>query len=127
MARLIIGAAFGIALTAQGVFSIGVGHGSLAPWVFAASFFAFMPLLAFAAGPLLWAFYFLTIPNLERLQTRVIAICGMLLAHILPGCWLAYTDPAFARLGLLELAIFFLTFLVAISSLLFLTFKSKNA
>lgn len=119
MTRFLIGVLFGIALTAEALFLSAAGHGSYAPWVFVASLIALVPLLSLVAGPLLWALYFLFIPNLERLQARIIALLLVGVAHFLPGCWLAYEDPAFKRSSPIALSVFFVTLLAATAMLLF--------
>jgi hypothetical protein len=126
MLRFIIGIVFGVVLTGEALFLSGAGHGTYAPWVFAASLIALMPLLAFPAGPLLWGGYFLTIPNLERVKTKAIALLFVVLAHFLPGCWLASEDPGFTRSSPLALLVFFVTLLGAIGLLFFFTLSRTS-
>src|SRR6266404_7909490 len=97
MLRFFIGLLLGVFLTVEALGFAGVGHGTYAPLVFTASVAAFIPLLGLFAGPLLWAFYFLLIPNLERSWSQITAVSLVLLAHFGSGFWLAYEDPAFTR------------------------------
>ncbi len=127
MVRFFLGLLFGVVLTVEALAFAGVGHGSYAPMVFVASVTAFIPLLGLAAGPLLWAFYFLLIPNLERPRSRAIALSLVLLVHFLPGFWVASEDPAFSRADSKLLLILGISVLVTIGSLLFFSFRRKTA
>jgi hypothetical protein len=124
MIRFLIGLFLGAVLTVEALALAGVGHGSYAPLVFTASVAGLIPVLGLFAGPLLWAFYFLLIPNLERSGSRVVALSLIMLAHFGPGLWVALGDPAFARADSLYLAIFGISILVTIGSLLFFTIRS---
>jgi hypothetical protein len=119
--RFFIGLLFGVVLTAQALLFAGVGHGSYAPMVCVASVLALMPILGLLAGPLLWALYFLVIPNLVS-RTRTITLSLILALHLVPAFLIAYQDPAFARASLLSLAVFGFTFLATVGLLLFLAY-----
>jgi hypothetical protein len=118
--RFVLGLVFGICLTGEALFIAGVGHGSYAPMAFVSSLTVFQPLIAIVVGPLVWAVYFLLIPNLQGRRASL-SIWGMLLLHLGPGFWLAYDDPAFVRTDLWLLLVFSITFLAAIGSLLLFT------
>ena len=126
MVRFFIGLLLGVILTAEAVMFAGVGHGSYAPMVCVASVIALMPILALPAGPLLWAFYFLLIPNLETGRNKAIALSLVLSLHLLPGFWMSYQDPALGRASLFGLLIFGLTFLVTIGLLLFFSIRTSK-
>ena len=89
MARFFVGLGFGIVLTFESLGLAGAGHGTYAPLVFVSSFFAFVPILGLFAAPLLWAIYFVVVPNLETFKIRLIVLSTVLLAHLIPGFWLA--------------------------------------
>ena len=114
-------------LTVEALAIGGVGHGTYAPLVFTASVAAFIPLLGLFAGPLLWAFYFLVIPNFERSWSQIAALSLVLLAHFVPGFWVAFDDPAFARADPSGLLVFGITVLVTIGSLLLFCVRSRRA
>ena len=126
MKRLLVGLLFGIALTAQGIAFTGAGHGSYAFLAFATSAFVFMPLLALPAGPLLWALYFLFIPNLDKGWQRVSALSAVLVFHLGFGAWFAPQDPAFTRTGTLPISIFAVSLLATIGCLLFFTIRKQS-
>jgi hypothetical protein len=126
MKRLLIGLFFGIVLTAQGIASTGAGHGSYALLACASSVSIFMPLLALPAGPLLWALYFLFIPNLDKGWRKVSALSAVLVFHVGFGFWLASQDPAFTRIGASAISIFGASLLATISCLLFFTFRRSS-
>ena len=119
MVRFFIGLLLGVILTVEALAIGGVGHGTYAPLVFTASVAAFIPVLGLFAGPLLWAFYFLLIPNLERSWSQLVVLTLVALAHFGPGLWVAFEDPAFTRADSAELLVFGVTVLVTIGSLLF--------
>jgi len=127
MVRFFVGLLLGVILTVEALAIGGVGHGTYAPLVFTASVAAFIPLLGLFAGPLLWAFYFLLIPNLERSWSQTVGWALVLLAHFGPGFWLAYEDPAFARADSAELLVFGFTVLVTIGALLFFCVRQRRA
>jgi len=127
MVRFFIGLFLGVVLSIQALGFAGVGHGTYAPLVFTASVAALIPVLGLFAGPLLWAFYFLVIPNLQRSWSQIAALSLVLLAHFGPGCWLAYEDPAFARADSAQLLVFGITVLVTIGSLLLFCVRHRRA
>jgi hypothetical protein len=127
MVRFFVGLLLGVILTVEALGFAGVGHGTYAPLVFTASVAAFIPLLGLFAGPLLWAFYFLLIPNLERSWSQTVGWSLVLLAHFGPGFWLAYEDPAFTRADSAELLVFGFTVLVTIGALLFFCVRQRRA
>ena len=124
--RFFIGLLLGIILTAQALVFAGVGHGSYAPLICVVSIVGFIPVLGLFAGPLLWALYFLIIPNLDTSRSKTILICLILLFHLLPGFWIASQDPALARASLLSLTIFGLLFLATVGLLLFFSIRTKQ-
>jgi hypothetical protein len=126
MKRLLIGLFLGIVLTAQGIALTGAGHGSYAFLACASSVFTFIPLLALPAGPLLWAIYFLFIPNLDKGWQRVSALSAVLVFHLGFGAWLSLQDPAFTRLGALPMSIFGVSLLATIGCLLFFTLHESS-
>src|SRR5260370_39469098 len=93
MLRFFVGLLLGVVLTIQALGFAGVGHGTYAPLVFTASVAALIPILGLFAGPLLWAFYFLLIPNLERSWSQTVGWFLVLLAHFVPDFWVAYDAP----------------------------------
>jgi len=125
MLRFFIGLLLGIILTGQAVMFAGVGHGSYAPLVCVASVIALVPILALPAGPLLWALYFLVIPNLGSGRSKTFVLSLILFLHLAPGFWLASEDPALARANLNSLTIFGLSFLATIGLLLFFSMRAK--
>jgi|SRR6267143_903491 len=127
MVRFFVGLLLGVILTVEALAIGGVGHGTYAPLVFTASVAAFIPLLGLFAGPLLWAFYFLLIPNLERSWSQTVGWSLVLLAHFGPGLWVAYDDPAFARADAAGLLVFGFTVLVTIGALLFFCVRQRRA
>lgn len=125
--RFTLGLGFGVVLTVYAFAFAGVGHGIDVPLVFAAPFLVLVTNLgalpALVLAPLLWALYFLLMPRIQRRRWRIITTLAILFCHVLPGLWLALTDPAFARALNEErrgLAIFALLFGIALSSLFFL-------
>ena len=126
MKRLLVGLFFGIVLTAQGIAFTGAGHGSYAFLACASSAFVFMPLLALPAGLLLWALYFLFIPNLDKGWHRASALSSVLLFHLGFGVWFALQDQAFTRVGALPISIFALSLLATLGCLLFFTIRKQG-
>ena len=127
MKRFFLGLLLGTVLTAQAVAFAGVGHGSYAPLIFVASVTALLPILAIVGGPLLWAIYFLVIPNLETARKQTVALLAVSLLHVIPGSWLALEDPAFARSDSSLLWIFGISVLATFGLLLFLCRRSRRA
>ena len=127
IARFFIGLLLGVVLTAEALAIGGVGHGTYAPLIFAASLTVLIPMLGLFTGPLLWAFYFLLIPNLERSWTQTVGWSLVLLAHFGPGFWVAYEDPAFARADPAGLLVFGFTILVTIGSLMLFCVRHRRA
>jgi hypothetical protein len=126
MLRFFVGMFLGVVLTVEAIVLAGVGHGSYAPLVFVASVAALIPVLGLLAGPLLWALYFLLIPNLEKSWSQVVALSLVSLAHFGPGLWLAYEDPAFARADSAQLLVFGITILVTAGWLLFFCTRPRR-
>jgi hypothetical protein len=126
MKRVLIGLFFGIVLTAQGIAFTGAGHGSYALLACASSISIFMPLLALPAGPLLWALYFLFIPNLDKGWQRVSALSAVLAFHIGFGVLIAFQDPAFTQIGAFAISIFSASLLATLSCLLFFTLRKSS-
>ncbi|HYR76512.1 MAG TPA: hypothetical protein VEM96_11795 [Pyrinomonadaceae bacterium] len=127
MVRFFIGLLLGVILTAEALAIGGVGHGTYAPLVFTASLTVLIPILGLFTGPLLWAFYFLLIPNLERSWSQMAAFSLVLLAHFGPGFWVAYDDPAFARADAAGLLVFGFTVLATIGSLMLFCVRHRTA
>ena len=127
MVRFFVGLFLGVVLTGEALGFAGVGHGTYAPLVFAASLAALIPLLGLFAGPLLWAFYFLVIPNLLGSWSQIAALLLVMLAHFGPSLWVAYEDPAFTRADSAQLLIFGITVLVTIGALLFFCVRRRRA
>jgi hypothetical protein len=123
MVRFLLGLFFGAVLTVEALAIAGVGHGSYAPLILTASVAALIPFLGLFAGPLLWAFYFLLIPNLDGPGRRVIALVLVSLLHFGAGLWAALGDPAFARTDSAHLLIFGISVLVTMGFLLFFTIR----
>jgi ABC-type enterobactin transport system permease subunit len=126
MLRFFVGLLLGVVLTGEALAIAGVGHGTYAPLVFTASVALLIPVLGLFAGPLLWAFYFLLIPNLERSWSQTVGWSLVLLAHFGPGFWVAYDDPAFTRADSTQLMVFGITVLVTIGCLLFFCVRQKR-
>jgi hypothetical protein len=127
LVRFFIGLFLGVILTVESFAVGGVGHGTYAPLIFTTSVAILIPVVGIFAGPLLWAFYFLLIPNLQRSWTQALALTLVAIAHFVPGFWVAYEDPAFARADSTQLFVFGLTILVTISALLFFCIRRKMA
>ena len=127
MVRFFVGLLLGVILTVEALGFAGVGHGTYATLVFTTSVAALIPVLGLFAGPLLWAFYFLLIPNLERSWSQIAALSLVLLAHFGPGFWVAYEDPAFARADSAQLLVFGITVLATIGSLLLFCVRHRRA
>ena len=127
MVRFLIGLLLGVILTVEAFAVAGVGHGTYAPLIFTASLAIMIPVIGLFAGPLLWAFYFLSIPNLEKSWTQAVALTLVGLAHFVPGFWVAYEDPAFVRADSMQLFVFGLTILVTVGALLFFCVRRKMA
>jgi len=126
MIRFFIGLLLGVILTAQALWFAGVGHGSYAPLICVASIIGFVPILGLVAGPLLWALYFLIIPNLDNSRSQVVLLSLILFLHLVPGFWIASQDPALAQTNLLGLTIFGLSFLATVALLLFFTRRTNR-
>jgi hypothetical protein len=117
----------GVILTVEAFAVAGVGHGTYAPMIITTSVAILIPVVGLFVGPLLWAIYFLLIPNLKRSWTQFAALTFVALAHFVPGFWVAYEDPAFAQADFSQLSVFGLTILVTIGALLFLCVRRKMA
>jgi hypothetical protein len=126
MVRFFIGLLLGVILTVEALAIGGVGHGTYAPLIFTASLAVLVPLLGLFAGPLLWAFYFLLIPNLRR-TIQAVVLTVVALAHFGPGLWVAFDDPAFARADPPQLFVFGATVLITIGALLFFCVRQRRA
>ena len=126
MSRFFLGLLFGTVLTAEAFAFAGAGHGSYAPLFFVASVAALSPLLAIVAGPLLWAIYFLFIPNLETARKQTVTLLAVSLLHVIPGSWLAFEDPAFARSDSALRLIFGISVLATFGFLLFLCRRTRR-
>jgi hypothetical protein len=123
--RFLIGLLFGVILTAEGFVFAGVGHGTYAPLVFVSSVVALIPVVGLFTGPLLWAVYFLAIPNLEGLGRRLFALSFVLLVHFIPGIFVASGDPAFFRADATLLLLFGASALAMIGCLLFFSIRGS--
>jgi hypothetical protein len=99
--RAAIGFALGLMLGALAFQLSGAGHGTYAPMVANVSILAFIPvlgiLIAVFGAPLLWSFYFVLIPRIGSQARRLVALSLVTVLHLIPGLWLAFKDPAFAR------------------------------
>jgi hypothetical protein len=120
MKRFLLGLGWGVVLTVEAFALAGVGHGTYGPLVVTASVAGPIPVLGLTAGPLIWGFYFVLIPNLERSWSQMAALSFVFVAHVGAGIWLAYEDPAFARADSTLLLVFGITLLATIGCLLFL-------
>jgi hypothetical protein len=127
MVRFFIGLLLGVILTVEALAIGGVGHGTYAPLIFTASLAVLVPLLGLFAGPLLWAFYFLLIPKLQRSSIQAVVLTLVALAHFGPGLWVAFDDPAFARADPPQLFVFGATVLITIGALLFFCVRQRRA
>lgn len=125
MIRFFIGFLFGVVLTAEGFVLAGVGHGTYAPLVFVSSVVTLIPVVGLFAGPLLWAVYFLLIPNLEGLGRRVFALSVLMLIHLIPGIFVASGDPAFFRADATHLLVFATSAVAMIGGLLFFSIRGS--
>jgi hypothetical protein len=126
MARFFVGLCFGIILAFESVVLTGAGHGTYAPLVFTSSLLAFVPVLGLFTGPPLWAIYFVLIPNLDEIKTRLIVLSTVMLAHLIPGFWLAAEDPAFARADKTWLVFFGISFVASVGVLMFSCFRKQG-
>jgi hypothetical protein len=126
MARFFVGLCCGIVLAFESVVLTGAGHGTYAPLVFTSSLFAFVPVLGLFSGPLLWAIYFVVIPNLDAIKIRLIVLSTVLLAHLIPGFWLAAGDSAFARADKTWLIFFGMSFVATVGVLMFFCVRKQS-
>ena len=96
--RFSIGFFLGLLLIGAGFVLAGVGHGTYAPLVCNTGLvgFVFLPFSLFVA-PFQWGFYLAFIPSLSSSRWRTVCIVIVILTHLIPGVWLAMTDPAFSR------------------------------
>lgn len=99
--RAAVGFVLGLNLGALAFLLSGAGHGTYAPMVANVSVLAFIPglgvLVAVFGAPFLWLLYFVLIPRIGSPPRRLIALGLVSLLHLIPGLWLAFEDPAFAR------------------------------
>ena len=126
MARFFIGLCFGIVLALESVVLAGAGHGTYAPAVFTSSLLALVPVLGLFTGPPLWAIYFVVIPNMDAIKIRLIVLSTLLLAHLIPGFWLAADDPAFARADRTWLIFFVASFVATVGLLTFFCVRKQG-
>ena len=124
--RFLVGLILGIILSVEAFVLSGAGHGTYAPFVFTASAAILVPVVGLFAGPLVWAVYFLLIPNLPRSLTQLVALSLVALAHFVPAFWVAYEDPAFNRADTGVLMIFGGTGLLTIGCLLFFCLRHRT-
>ena len=99
--RAAVGFLLGLILGALAFLLSGIGHGTYAPMVANVSVLAFIPFLgvvvAFFGVPFLWSFYFILIPRIGSQPRRLVALGLVSVLHLVPGLWLAFEDPKFAR------------------------------
>ena len=126
MVRFFVGLILGMILTVEAFAVSGAGHGTYAPFVFTVSAAILIPVVGLFVGPLLWAFYFLLIPNLRRSLIQLVALSLVALAHFVPAFWVAYEDPAFSRADTWALMIFGGTVLLTIGCLLFFCLRRRT-
>ena len=96
--RFLIGFLLGLILTVTGFGLAGIGHGTYAPMICNVGVLGllFLPLILFLA-PFQWGLYFLLIPAITSSRWRTFCIVAVIITHLVPGFWVASTDPAFAR------------------------------
>lgn len=97
MFRFFLGFGIGAILTVYAFAFAGVGHGTYAPLVFVTPLIVSDAIPTLLLGPLLWAIYFLLIPQIRIAGIRIACTSAILSVHFLTGAWLAIEDPAFTR------------------------------
>jgi hypothetical protein len=127
MTRFLVGLFLGVVLTVESLVFAGAGHGTYAPLVFTGSVLALIPFLGLVAGPMLWALYFLLIPNFESPVSRGAALLFVSIFHFGAGLWIAIGDPAFERADSVYLLIFGISVVVTMGSLLFFIIRRAPA
>ena len=96
--RFVIGFLLGLILTGIGLVLSRIGHGTYAPMICNVGVlgFIFLPFILFLA-PFQWGLYLLLIPEVTSSKWRTFWVVAVILFHLVPGWWMASTDPAFAR------------------------------
>ena len=122
--RFLLGFLCGVLLAFEAFLLTGAGHGTYAPLIFASSILSLLSPFFAIGTPVLWGLYFVLVPVAET-RPKIVALALILVAHFLPGIWLAVTDPAFAHSSPLGLLLFFASLAATFGVLLFLCFARR--
>ena len=99
--RVAIGFVFGCGLAACAFGLAGAGHGTYTPMTANAPMFAIIPEIGVAAAligtPLLWAGYFLALPEISSRGLRLLAVAAVALMHLGTAAWMSAHDEYFGR------------------------------
>src|SRR4051812_26899568 len=100
--RMVVGFVLGCILTVCAFALTGAGHGTYTPLTANAPMLIIIPeigiLAALIGAPLVWAGYFLAIPEINSRILRLFVFILVALVHLGAGAWMASHDtPYFAR------------------------------
>jgi hypothetical protein len=128
--RFLIGFLLGLFLTGTGFSLAGIGHGTYAPMICNVGVLGliFLPLILFLA-PFQWGLYFVLIPAITSSRWRTLCIVAVIITHLVPGYWVAATDPAFARAmnqDLSALLVYSVSLLVTLATFVFIGLRGTN-
>ena len=130
MKRLILGFVLGVLLGAQASSFIGVGHGSGALLGFSSSLLGLLLdvgiIIPILGTPLLWAAYFLLIPDIDSRERRLATLAGVIALHLLIGLWSMSDDGAVYQLEPAPVISFFLLFAISIGLLIFVSMRQAS-
>ena len=100
--RIAIGFIFGCLLAAGAFGLAGAGHGTYTPMFANAPMLAVIPEIGVGASllgtPLLWAGYFLGLPEIRSRFPRLLAIAAVALLHFGTAAWMWSRDEYFDRM-----------------------------
>jgi hypothetical protein len=100
--RIAVGFALGCVLSVCAFSLAGAGHGTYTPLTANAPMLAIIPdvgiLAALFGTPLLWAGYFLAIPEIDSRILRLCAVVLVALVHLGAGTWMASRDSYLPRM-----------------------------
>ncbi len=96
--RFFIGFVLGLFLMGSGFLLAGIGHGTYAPLICNAGVLGFMfPPFTLFLPPFQWGLYLALIPGIDSSRWRTFWVAIVIVAHLVPGVWVATEDEAFAR------------------------------
>jgi len=133
MKRLILGFVLGALLSGQASSFIGAGHGIGALLGFSSSVLGLLLdlglIIPILGTPLLWAAYFLLIPDIDSRKSRLAVLTGVIALHLLIGLWSVSDDGAVRRTYQLDPApviSFFVLFAISIGLLIFFSLRRAS-